>query len=121
LWRWFVRLVEQGKDPLSFPIALASYAARAVKCGRRLCGQPKGKDALSFLAQQRHGFGVEPLPHCTASRHEERYSTVRGDCRRRWRQAGAQPFILFSFFSHFLMDRAEDGGNISSSGWPLRP
>jgi hypothetical protein len=77
-WRWFVRLVEQGKDPLSFPMALASYAARAVKCGRRVCGQLKGKDALSPLAQQRHGFIVEPFPHSIASTHEERYSHVRG-------------------------------------------
>jgi hypothetical protein len=77
-WRWFVRLVERGKDPLAFPVVLAGYAARAVKCGRRVCGQLKGKDALSPLAQQRHGFTVEPLPHSTASRHEERYSNVHG-------------------------------------------
>jgi hypothetical protein len=77
-WRWFVRLVERGKDPLEFPMALASYAARAVKCGRRLCGQGKGKDVLSPLAQQRHGFIVEPLPHSIATAHEERYSHVRG-------------------------------------------
>jgi hypothetical protein len=77
-WRWFVRLIERGKDPLSFPMMLASYAARAVKCGRRLCGQAKGKDALSPLAQQRHSFTVEPLPHSIASTHEERYSHVRG-------------------------------------------
>jgi hypothetical protein len=77
-WRWFVRLVEQGKDPLSFPMALAGYAARAVKCGRRLCGQVKGKDALSPLAQQRHGFAVEPFPHSIASTHEDRYSHVGG-------------------------------------------
>jgi hypothetical protein len=77
-WRWFVRLVEQGKDPLAFPMALASFAARAVRCGRRLGGQLKGKDVLSALAQQRHGFAVEPLPHSVASTHEERYSAVRG-------------------------------------------
>jgi hypothetical protein len=77
-WRWFVRLVERGKDPLSFPIVLASYAARAVKCGRWLCGQEKGKDVTSGIAQQRHRFHVEPLPHSTASRHEERYSIVHG-------------------------------------------
>jgi hypothetical protein len=77
-WRWFVRLVEQGKDPVSFPMMLATYAARAVKCGRRLCGQAKGKDVFSPLAQQRHSFTVEPLPHSTATTHEERYSAVRG-------------------------------------------
>jgi hypothetical protein len=81
-WRWFVRLVERGKDPLAFPVALASYAARAVKCGRRLCGQESGGDALSSLAQQRHRFRAEPLPHSTASRHEERYSHVYGQRQR---------------------------------------
>jgi hypothetical protein len=81
-WKWFVRLVEQGKDPLAFPAVFASYAARAVKCGRRLCGQEKGKDALSAIAQQRHGFVVAPLPHTTASTHEERYSHVRGQRRQ---------------------------------------
>jgi hypothetical protein len=77
-WRWFVRLIEQGKDPLAFPVALAAYAARAVRCGRRLCGQERGKDAMSGIAQQRHGFLVELLPHSTASTHEERYSHVHG-------------------------------------------
>jgi hypothetical protein len=81
-WKWFVRLVEQGKDPLTFPMALASYAARAVRCGRRLCGQEKGKDAMSAIAQQRHGFAVEPLPYTMASTHEDRYSHVRGQRRR---------------------------------------
>jgi hypothetical protein len=81
-WRWFVRLVERGRDPLTFPMALASYAARSVRCGRRLCGQAKGKDMMSPLAQQRQGFGVEPLPHSAASRHEERYSNVHGQRRQ---------------------------------------
>ena len=37
-WRWFVRLHERGKDPETFVSALASFAARAVKSGRRVCG-----------------------------------------------------------------------------------
>src|SRR5262249_16581337 len=37
-WRWFLRLRELGRDPLEFPSALADFAARAVKAGRRLCG-----------------------------------------------------------------------------------
>jgi len=77
-WLWFVRLIEKGKDPLSFPMILASYAARAVKCGRRICGQEKGKDVMSSLAQQRHGFGVETLPSSLISSFEERYSTAHG-------------------------------------------
>lgn len=61
-WRWYVRLIERGKDPHLFPSALATYAARAVKSGRRVCGQERAKDALSPLAQQRHGFAVGKLP-----------------------------------------------------------
>jgi len=81
-WRYFVRLVERGKDPLAFPTVLAAYAARHVKCGRRLCGQEKGKDALSSLAQRRHGFAVEQLPTSTATSHEERYAVGAGQRRQ---------------------------------------
>jgi hypothetical protein len=77
-WSAFVRLTDRGKDPLTFPATFARFAARAVKCGRRLCGQEKAKDVLSSLAQQRHGFGVETLPRSTATRHEERYGAVHG-------------------------------------------
>jgi hypothetical protein len=61
-WRWFVRLAERGKDARRFPSVLAMFAARAVRGGRRVCGMEAGKDVLSGLAQQRHGFRVEKLP-----------------------------------------------------------
>jgi hypothetical protein len=61
-WRWFVRLAEQGKDATRFPSTLATFAARAVHSGRRLCGAEKAKDALSPVAQRRHGFAVGRLP-----------------------------------------------------------
>jgi hypothetical protein len=61
-WKWFVRLAEKGKDATRFPSVLASYAARAVRSGRRLCGQERAKDVLSTVAQQRHGFCVGKLP-----------------------------------------------------------
>jgi hypothetical protein len=60
-WKWFKRLAELGKDACEFPTRLADFAARAVKCGRRVCGQLKTKDVLSELAQQRHGFYVGKL------------------------------------------------------------
>src|SRR3954471_16687851 len=44
-WRWFLRLAEQGKDVNLFVSALATYAVRHVRSGRRLCGQLKSKDA----------------------------------------------------------------------------
>jgi len=77
-WQWFLRLVEQGKDPLAFPTALATFAARAVKSGRRLTGQEKSKDALSPLAQRRRGFAVEPLPPSTRRPFDDVYSNVHG-------------------------------------------
>jgi len=61
-WRWHLRLAQRGKDATRFPTALASYAARAVRCGRRLAGMDRSKDVLSPQARQRHGFLVSTLP-----------------------------------------------------------
>jgi hypothetical protein len=61
-WKWFVRLAARGKDAREFPSALATFAAKAVKSGRRVCGQEKARDVLSPLAQQRRGFAVASLP-----------------------------------------------------------
>jgi hypothetical protein len=60
-WKWFVRLAERGKDANQFVTALAGYASRAVRSGRRLCGQEKARDVLSRLAQLRHHFVVAGL------------------------------------------------------------
>ena len=38
-WKWFLRLIEQGKDLSGFVSTLAVYAAKHVRCGRRLFGQ----------------------------------------------------------------------------------
>jgi hypothetical protein len=70
-WKWFRRLVQRGKDVQGFVSTLATYAARAVMNGRRLCGQLKAKDVLSERAQQRHGFRVEQLPLSTRKCHDE--------------------------------------------------
>jgi len=61
-WKWFRRLAAKGKDARQFASALASFAARAVKSGRRVAGQPKAKDAMNEQAQQRHGFYVGKIP-----------------------------------------------------------
>jgi hypothetical protein len=61
-FKWYVRLIQRGKDPRQFPSTLATFAAKAVKSGRRVCGQERAKDALSSRAQQRHSFTVSPLP-----------------------------------------------------------
>jgi hypothetical protein len=64
-WKWFVRLVEKGKDPMDFPSALATYASKAVKAGRRLTGQERSKDVMSPVAKRKHGVKVERLPSST--------------------------------------------------------
>jgi DNA-directed RNA polymerase specialized sigma24 family protein len=61
-WSWYIRLVQRGKDPAAFPTALASFAVRHVRSGRRLAGTEPARDALSPLAQQRRGFTISPLP-----------------------------------------------------------
>src|SRR4051794_24005508 len=61
-WKWFVRLARRGKAPERFPGALATFAARAVRSGRRACGQEPARDVLSAQAQRRHRFVVRSLP-----------------------------------------------------------
>lgn len=61
-WKWFLRLTERGKDADRFAAALVGFAARAVRSGRRACGQERAKDVMSPLAQARHDFVVEHLP-----------------------------------------------------------
>ena len=61
-WRSYLRLVERGKDPAQFVSRFAGYAARAVRRGRRVCGQEAGQEVLSPRAQARHSFAVLPLP-----------------------------------------------------------
>jgi hypothetical protein len=65
-WKWHLRLAERGKDAAQFPAAIATFAARAVRCGRRLAGMDRAKDVLSPLAQQRQGFAVCKLPDYSA-------------------------------------------------------
>ena len=77
-WKWFLRLSEQGKDVFAFPMAFAALLARAVRCGRKLCGQERSRDVHSPLAQQRHGFRVERLPASTRSPHEHLYADPHG-------------------------------------------
>src|SRR5579884_1866504 len=61
-WRWFLRLAAKGKDVTGFISTLAVYAARAVRCGRRLAGQERANDVMSPRAQERRGFLVQTLP-----------------------------------------------------------
>ena len=80
-WLWFVRLAAQGRDATQFASALAAFAARAVRSGRRLTGQEKSRDVLSPVARHRHGFAVEPLPASTRRCYEDVFASVGGQRR----------------------------------------
>ena len=69
-WKWYVRLVRRGKDVLAFVSALATYAARAVNSGRRVCGHERKREALSPVAQRLHGFAVGKLPDFNQQNYE---------------------------------------------------
>jgi hypothetical protein len=70
-WKWWLRLVQRGKDPRKFVSAIAGFAVRAVRAGRRVCGQLKPKDVLSERAQAKHRFRVGSLPQSTQTCREE--------------------------------------------------
>jgi hypothetical protein len=83
-WKSFVGLAQRGIDAAEFPSALAAFAARAARNGRRVCGQDKAKDVISPRAQQQHGFKVESLPIATRLPHEAFCGAGSG---RRWLEA----------------------------------
>ena len=65
-WKWHLRLAERGGDATQFPATLATFAARAVRAGRCLCGRERARDVLSPSAHRQHHFVVERLPDfCT--------------------------------------------------------
>jgi hypothetical protein len=80
-WKWFITLVRRGKNVLAFVSALATYAARAVNSGRRVCGHERRKDVLSPVARRHHGFAIEALPQATSTSHESLYASPHGQER----------------------------------------
>jgi hypothetical protein len=77
-WKWYLRLAERGKDASQFFMVFSFTIARAVKSGRRLCGQESARDVMSSVAQRRHDFSTQSLPSSVCRSHEELYSLVRG-------------------------------------------
>ena len=58
----FIKLFEQGRADIAYPSALALYAARQFRAGRRVVGgQLSRKDVLSSDTQKHHGIVVERL------------------------------------------------------------
>src|SRR5471032_442447 len=53
-WKWFVRLAKRGKDASKFVTTFATFAARAVRCGRRVVGRSRAKDVMDRHTQKRY-------------------------------------------------------------------
>jgi hypothetical protein len=81
-WTWLVRLNARGKDVCRFPGTFTVLVARAVRSGRRVCGQEKARDVLSPLARQRHHFKVESLPTSIRTPRDHLYSSPLGQERQ---------------------------------------
>jgi hypothetical protein len=78
-WKWFLRLAEQpAKDVNDFVSAIATYAVRHVRSGRKLAGMEKSKDVCNPHAQRRHDFKVESLSHSTRCGYERIYGEPFG-------------------------------------------
>lgn len=60
-FRAYRRLVELGKQDLAYPTALARFAVKQVRAGRRIGGNESPRDVMSPRAQCRVGFAVERL------------------------------------------------------------
>src|SRR5258708_36660984 len=58
----FRRLVGGGLVSLVYPTALAKFAVRQVRDGRQVGCSQNVRDAMSALAQRKHGFSVLSLP-----------------------------------------------------------
>jgi hypothetical protein len=46
-WKWFLALESRGKDASRFVSAIATFAVRAVRCGRRVAGMEKSRDVMN--------------------------------------------------------------------------
>jgi len=60
-WRWYLRLLARRRSVHGFSGRFIRFAARAVKCGRRVCGQESSKDAFSTTCRLRRGLVVTRL------------------------------------------------------------
>jgi len=69
-WKHWLAAIKKGKDPNEFVSAVADFAVKQVRSGRKVTGQERAKDAMSPVAQRRKGFAVKTLPNSLAKPYE---------------------------------------------------
>ena len=60
-WKWFLALESRGEDPSRFVSAIATFAVRAVRCGRRVAGMAKSKDVMNHRRERLHDAACQAL------------------------------------------------------------
>lgn len=60
-WVAFVRLMDRGLEEVIYPIPLAQFAIKQVRCGRKVGSQLNVNDVSSEYAQKSRGFMLESL------------------------------------------------------------
>jgi hypothetical protein len=63
----FASLVAQGRGEQIFPSALAYFAVRQTRAGRRVDDRLNSRDVLSLVCQRRHGFALKSLDRSGAA------------------------------------------------------
>jgi hypothetical protein len=99
-WRWFLRLIAKGKDPLSFPVMLATYAARQVNEGRRCQGTriPSSlRDTNPYESRKgRRGILSPQTPSATREgglRRKNAWQAGRDDCSEKLASRNFAKFV----------------------------
>jgi len=77
-WKHWLAAIRHGKDPKEFVSAVADFAVRQVRSGRKLTGQERAKDVMSPVAQRRKNFTVKSLPSSLARPYDEICSNPHG-------------------------------------------
>jgi hypothetical protein len=77
-WKWYLNALEDGKDLTEVASGMATLAARAVRCGRRLAGSERAREVMSPVAQRRHGFEVERLAEAIRRPREHVHGAPHG-------------------------------------------
>lgn len=61
-WQHWLQCYRDSKDPSQFVSAIADYAVRATRAGRRVDHQESAGDVMSPVAQRSKGFTLQSLP-----------------------------------------------------------
>lgn len=61
-WQHWLRAIEQGKDPAKFATAIARFSGLQVRCGRKLAGGLKSREAFNGWRNGTYPTHMEYLP-----------------------------------------------------------